>query len=137
MRSCMQHAYNGLRVHLFQTTLFFAKRHFENDLILCYDEGCQINLPQLESGEVYLLSSKTHSISNRDEFARFLETATFGATSSDLDTMEAAIGEEGPIGVIVDYIESQMDETIVPASSHREFWRQRANPRVCIILACF
>ncbi len=114
-----------------------AASHFDNEVILCYDQGCQINLPNLESGETYILTTKTYSTSNRDEFARFLETASFGSTASELDNMEAALGDDGPMGVIVDYVESQMDENIVPATIHREFWRRRANPRVrFLIVSC-
>lgn len=107
-----------------------ASSSFENEYILCYEKGCQINLPQLEAGEEYKLTSKTYAISPRDEYARFLETASFGTTSSDLDLMEAATEGNGPIGVIADFVESQMDETSVPMTSHREFWRSRSNPRV-------
>ncbi len=114
-----------------------ASSSFENEYILCYEKGCQINLPQLEAGEKYQLSSKSYTISPRDEYARFLETASFGTTTSDLDAMEVETESNGPISVIADYIESQMDEDIVPMTSHREFWRSRSNPRVSNVVIHF
>lgn len=110
---------------------------FENVDFLCFDQGCQINLPKLEMGEKYQLVSSAYSLGLRDEYARFLETASFGVTARDLDIFEAATGGRGAMGVIADFVESQMDEDAVPMSSHREFWRTRSNPRVRINVSDF
>ncbi len=109
-----------------------ASSSFENEYILCYDQGCQIYLPAIEVGEEYQLSSKLHTVNHRDEFARFLETASFGTTASELDLMEAMTGQEGPIGVIADFVATQMDDSLTPMTSHRKYWRSRSNARVII-----
>ncbi len=96
---------------------------------LCYESGCQINLPPLEGDTEYHLTSRTYSLSLRDEYARFLETATYGARAEDLDQLEAQTGEDESTSVIADYLQSQMN---TPMTSHREYWRTRANPRVRI-----
>ncbi len=105
---------------------------FDDNDFFCYDKGCQINLPALNKGEKYQMTSSDYSLSSRDEYARFLETASYGARAIDLDLFESATGEGGPMSVITDYVETQMDTDVVPLTSHREFWRARSNPRVRI-----
>ena len=99
-----------------------------NKEILCYSVGCQLDLPALRSGEEYLLSSSSHSVTESDEYARFLETATFGITQVDIDTLIAS-----PNSVqenIIEWVSSQMNIAETPLSSHREYWRKRTNSRV-------
>jgi len=100
----------------------------DNKEILCYSVGCQLDLPPLRTGESYLLSSSSHSLTESDEYARFLESATFGITQIDIDSLLAS-----PKSVpdnIIDWVSSQMNVTETPLSSHREYWRKRTNSRV-------
>jgi len=118
----------------------FASSVFLNNDIWCYDNGCQMDLtpsiskrqqsimPQAfsmmsRSESKYYLTSYEHSLSQRNEYARFLESATFGITSSELDVLEGS----GAASPIAHWIKDQIDN--VPMSSHREYWRQGANPR--------
>ncbi len=113
----------------------FALYVFPTKEFLCYDRGCQINLPLPEAGEQYRLTSTKYKLGLRDEYARFLETASFGPIAKEFDKLESATGENGSQGAIVDYIEEQMDSDITSMSSHREFWRSRSSPRVSHIHA--
>lgn len=99
---------------------------------LCYDQGCQIHLPPLlEPGAEYRVTSRTYTLSPRDQYARFLETASFGATATELDDFEAMTSVSGDtFDAIANHIEVQMDEELTPRTSHREIWRKKANPRV-------
>ena len=109
-----------------------ASSSFDTKEFLCYSQGCQINLPILKEGATYYLTSYTYSLSQRDEYARFFETASYGMTKAELDSFDTVTGEKESITVITDFIESQMNEEITPVTSHREFWRKRSNPRVRI-----
>ena len=98
--------------------------------IMCYAVGCQLDLQALESSEEYLLSSSSHSLSESDEYARFLETATFGITQAEIDSLAAS-----PKSVdenIIDWMSNQMNISETLLSSHREFWRKRTNSRVSV-----
>ena len=67
-------------------------------------------------------------IREKDEYARFLETSTFGVTEEDLNKLEAA-----PNSVqenIASWISNQMNSSITPMSSLREFYRHGLVPRV-------
>lgn len=96
--------------------------------ILCYNNGCQMHLPELEVGSVYVLSSSSYSISDRDAYARFLETATFGITEEELDEFESTANSVE--SDIISWVNDQMNETKTPLTSHREFWRSNVNGRV-------
>ena len=96
--------------------------------ILCYDRGCQISLPEADVGSQYVLSSSSYSLSDRDKYARFLETASFGTTEEQLDALTSSPNStESNIAL---WIEKQMNETMTPMTSHREFWRRGVNNRV-------
>ena len=107
----------------YASTIFSSMRE-----ILCYSAGCQINLPTLEPGEEYQLSTFTHSLPRVDEFARFLETATFGITQDELEIFQDSTN--GINDEIVDWVSRQMNLSIIPMTSHREYWRHGLNPRV-------
>ena len=107
----------------------------------CYYEACEIDLPGLASGRQYKLSSSEASLrytdpalnANDNVVARFLESATFGSTQADIDTINGGTGTRRRLAVednINSWIIDQMDETRTPATSHREYWRARANPSV-------
>jgi hypothetical protein len=88
-----------------------------------YSAGTQINLPELAAGEKYFLTSYSHSISQEDEVARLLESATFGTTAEDLATWDkGAVTTE----TVSEWIHDQINK---PMTSHREFFRRRVNPR--------
>ena len=108
----------------------YAASVFSNNDILCYDIGCQINLPSLESGEEFRLSSFKYSLSRIDEVARFLETATFGITQDQLDVFDASTNNLQKD--IIDWVSDQMNTTTTPITSHREFWRKGLNGRVSL-----
>ena len=108
----------------------YAASIFDDNDIICYEIGCQINLPSLEASEHYLLSSSSHSLSERDEYARFLETSTFGITQEQLDTFGDSSSNVGDD--IVNWVSDQMNSTQIPMTSHREYWRRGINARVRI-----
>mmetsp|Transcript_19415 Transcript_19415/g.23909 ORF Transcript_19415/g.23909 Transcript_19415/m.23909 type:complete len:544 (-) Transcript_19415:1477-3108(-) len=91
--------------------------------IQCVDDDgerlCSINLPALEEGEAFFLASfKDNQLSIRDQRADFLEMTSFGATNEMLDNWEFPSFDE--------FVKDQMS---IDATSHREYWRERTNPR--------
>lgn len=96
-----------------------------------YDIGTQIILPVLAADEQYYLTSYSYDISKKDSVARLLETATFGTTNKDL----AAWGERTvTTESVTEWIREQIKK---PMTSHREFFRQRVNPRVRVLIHVF
>ena len=94
----------------------------------CYTNVCKVQLPDLGENEEYVLTSYDHSLpQSRDEVARFLESATFGTTTADLDNWnyDADLDQ-----IITAWVADQMDVSKTPILSHREYWRRRANSRV-------
>jgi len=84
-----------------------------------YTSGSQITLPELDGGSKYFLTSYSYSLSEENTVARMLETATFGTTLSDLENWVQGT-------TFVDWVDDQIKK---PITSHREFFRQRVNPR--------
>ena len=102
---------------------------------LCYSQGCQINLPNfpaLNPNVQYILTSHSHSLNRKDEMARFLETATFGATSSEVAALKSAAQSRGNFNAIVEWFTAQSDKSVVSPTSHRKYWRERISPRIPI-----
>lgn len=97
-----------------------------------YTSGSQITLPELDGGSKYFLTSYSYSLSDENTIARMLETATFGTTLSDLENWVQGT-------TFVDWVDDQIKK---PITSHREFFRQRVNPRVgvsllpCVLISC-
>ena len=108
------------------TSIFYKK------MLFCASNSCQVTLPD-PGVDKYLLISFSHTVLERDEYARFLESATFGVTTSELDELESINARNGIAGKITKWIQRHMDPTIVPITSHRMFWRTKANPRVRVI----
>ena len=106
----------------------FAASMFHGNDIVCYGAGCQLSLPPLEEGEEYRLTGLNHTLSEINEYARFLETATFGVTEQQLDEINTP--SRSVKGDIVYWISQQMNSTLTPITSHREFWRRGLNARV-------
>ena len=111
-----------------QSTGEYAAAIFDGTNIECYAAGCQLNLPDHEEGAKYVLSSSSHSLSESDEYARFLETATFGVTQEQLDTF--ADSSKSVQDDIVNWISEQMNSITTPMTSHREYWRKGVMNRV-------
>jgi hypothetical protein len=90
----------------------------------CSMETCTVELPVLASGSTFQLTSfEKPSYSRSDESARFLEQATFGPTRSDINAFNT-----GNLGLsFANWIKEQ--QTVVPLTSHREFFRQHLNSR--------
>ncbi len=108
----------------------FAASLFAYEDILCYSNGCQIHLPSLGVGESYALTSLDYSLTDEEEYARFLETATFGTTQEQLDAFERSSATV--YDYIVNWISDQMNSTITPSTSHREVFRRGATGRVSV-----
>ena len=105
----------------------FAASVFIDKNILCYDAGCQVNLPSLELGSKYILSSYNHTLTKENEIARFLETSTFGITQDMLHAF--SISPNNTKDAIASWLFDQMDSDIIPMTSHREYWRKGLNGR--------
>lgn len=98
---------------------------FGSSEIRCYSIGCQVNLPESEEGTEYHLNSYTHTLSKIDEYSRFLESATYGVTQADLDLFDVTnIDVETQI---INWMKEQMNTTLTPPTSHREYWRKGVN----------
>ena len=101
---------------------------FNGNEIPCYAEGCQVNLPPLQKDSEYLLTTSAYSLSEKHEYARFLETTTFGVTQEQLDDFEASsmsVEEKA-----ISWLSDQMNTSVVPMTSHREYWRKGVNNAV-------
>jgi uncharacterized protein (DUF1800 family) len=82
---------------------------------------CGIELPSLANGDTYRLAEFTHSISQQEELARFLDQSTFGVTRKDLLSFD----EEFPTDVsIASWIQNQIDN--VEITSHRAWFRKHS-----------
>jgi hypothetical protein len=91
----------------------------------CFDGGfCNVSLPLLRNGSRYQITSfNTPSYTAKDEIARFLEQTTFGPTLADIATFDTANLQLS----FANWIKTQ--QTTVPLTSHREFFRRRLNAR--------
>lgn len=101
----------------------FATQLLHNIEFGDYSRGTQINLPQLEEGEQYYLTSYSYSIGLEDSVARLLETSTFGTRAQDLSAWDKGAVTNS---TAAEWIKEQISK---PMTSHREFFRRRVNPR--------
>jgi len=109
----------------------YAASIFHEKPILCYAKGCQIELPPIESSnEAYIVSTTTYSLPERDQLARFLETATYGVRSDDLNALEDISDSIDPNEKIGQWVKNQVTLSVTPMTSHRRSWREGANPRL-------
>jgi hypothetical protein len=81
-------------------------------------EFCSASLPVLGEGEEYLLTTYSHSLSDRDQVSRFLSAATFGVTPDDLDQWNYSQPLEEAMST---WMEQQI---LLPYTSHRAVWRR-------------
>ena len=101
---------------------FAMKLLYGQDFSDYANSGSQITLPGLNDSGKYYLTSYNRTISEADKVARLLETGTFGTMTKDLasfPTLTEATAKQ--------WIIDQMNTNI---TSHREYFRKRANPRV-------
>lgn len=100
---------------------------YSNITFTCKDGACTVELPILEGKAKYQLTTfdapSTYS-SSEDTAAKFLERATFGATMTEIKTMDNGTNVHVSYA---NWIEEQM--ATVPLTSHREFYRRRMNSR--------
>jgi len=90
----------------------------------CDESGCSAQLPAEECvGIHYVLEMyEAEAPSAKQEAAKLLEQATFGATSETINQLTSTTA--------LDWIKDQMDEAVTPASLHRVHYRQRSNSHV-------
>jgi hypothetical protein len=86
--------------------------------IECTPSACLIDLPVLEEGYTLQLAAFNHTLPQRDEVARFLEQTTFGPTRAALDSFPSTFAKW-----------AKEQQTVVPMTSHREYYRKRLNDR--------
>jgi hypothetical protein len=96
---------------------------------VCTENSCTINLPALPDPATYRYALTTYSydLSRKDEVARFLDRSTFGTTPTDLALHDTAAWGDT---YRANHVKDQMDTTITPMTSHREYFRKRTNPKV-------
>lgn len=95
----------------------------------CSQRRCLITLPQPDPGFNYMIMSSKHDMSKEDEIARFLEQATFGVTRQAIQEIDSIGGTNNPITKMAKWIKDQQDPVVTPPTSHREYFRLRANDR--------
>ncbi|EJK52364.1 hypothetical protein THAOC_28369, partial [Thalassiosira oceanica] len=86
-----------------------------------------IVLPELvDPNESYVILSKDGSSSDRRDIASWLEMITFGQKMDEIDLLD-----DGSWGSIAraQFLLAQMNTTLSPATSHREYYRRRANSK--------
>jgi hypothetical protein len=115
----------------------FATSFYRNQSWTCdyNSSSCQITLPSLQNGMRYRIASYNRSLSQRDEIARFLETTTFGVTQVELAQFYNITDNGNNTGNLqMRMARWILNASLVGITSHREYWRQRANMRVCFFL---
>ena len=86
-----------------------------------------IVLPELgDPNESYVILSKDGSSSERRDIASWLEMITFGQMIDEIDLLD-----DGSWGSIAraQFLRAQMNTTLSPMTSHREYYRRRANSK--------
>ncbi|KAL7543207.1 hypothetical protein ACHAXR_012486, partial [Thalassiosira sp. AJA248-18] len=94
-----------------------------SDSISYSGDDCIIMLPDLEDTTAsYVVLAKDGASSDvRKDIARFLEMTTFGTKISEIDALDTGYWDDT---ARASYVREQMD---MPKTSHREYFRQRAN----------
>ena len=92
--------------------------------------SCTVDLSSVSETQLMLTSFQPYLDSSdandqKSIVARFLQTATFGPTRSDIDNWDYG----SFAGSFKTWVQDQLDPTTTTPSIHREFFRQRANPR--------
>ena len=113
----------------------YAASFASSALFQCYSHGCQFKLPNFaSSNEWFQLRSYQYSLPETDQLARLLERTSFGITQSDLKAISSlpflVTGNVSMNTLSVKMAQWVRLQMMANATSHREFWRLRANPRV-------
>ena len=100
--------------------------------LACSDTSstCTMHLPAASTSSRYVLTSYDHSIGQRNEVARFLDQSTFGVTTNELNYHDGGDWTSNAALYRANYVKNQMDTSVTPMTSHREYWRSRTNPKV-------
>jgi hypothetical protein len=94
----------------------------------CTGTSCVVNLPALDAGAKYQLTTfanPTSSAVRKNEIARFLEQATFGPTRTEIAKLNTTANLQQAFAA---WIKDQ--QGTVPLTSHRAAFRQRLNARM-------
>ncbi len=94
----------------------------------CTGTSCVVNLPALDDGAKYQLTTfatPTSSAVRKNEIARFLEQATFGPTRTEIANLNTTTNLQQAFAA---WIKDQ--QGTVPLTSHRAAFRQRMNSRM-------
>ena len=97
-------------------------------------ETCTVTLEDTDLRSYYLTSYK-YELTPRQYSARFFERSTFGANTAMLDEMSTAeewgacTTESECVDAQTAWIADQQNPSVVPTVSHREWFRERLNPR--------
>ena len=115
----------------------YAASFSSSNIFECYDHSCQFKLPNTMTNEWFQLRSYQNSLADVDQYARMLERTSFGITQSDLMAISSLSTVNGEI-LTTDALSYKMAQWVkiqmaANATSHREFWRLRANARVCMM----
>jgi hypothetical protein len=90
----------------------------------CFEGVCNVSLPLLPASSRFQLTSfKTPPYSRKDEIARFLEQATFGPSLDEIEKFDTSNLHLS----FANWVKDQ--QTMVPLTSHREYYRRRMNAR--------
>lgn len=81
------------------------------------------NLPNLPDGK-FILMSFAHSISSKEEVSRFFQQTTFGPTRSMINSWNYS---NDMTQEMRKWLQTQMDATQTPITSHRAFFRERVD----------
>ncbi|KAL7563666.1 hypothetical protein ACA910_013399 [Epithemia clementina (nom. ined.)] len=100
---------------------------FANMAVSCDTSACTFDLDLPGQGAKYMMGATEGYVLSNDEIAaRFFESATFGMTLSEINSLAANLASTGN-AAIADWVQDQMDESVTPPTSLRQFYRKRAN----------
>ena len=95
--------------------------------ITCGAANCTLNIPHLSgvtSPAHYVLLATNRQVSTKEKVARFLEQVTFGPTLDDINKFNTSNSLNIQFAT---WVKQQMDSSVVPATSHREYFRARVD----------
>ena len=88
---------------------------------------CGMELPSIDASasadSTYVILTKDGTLTQEAQIAKFLEMTTFGPTKTEINSLNTA---DWGTDARSNFIRDQMD---LPATSHREYYRRRANTK--------
>ena len=99
--------------------------------IACDDTECQLAIPPL-SGSLdwrFVLMPFQHSVSEKAEISRFFHQTTFGPTMKMINEWDYNSGLSTEMSK---WVKDQMNISVTPITSHREFFRRRVNYQISL-----